>query len=166
MSNQKRTVKVVFNNDKYCLIRAIVIAIAYKEKIKERYDMLKRPTNKKLVAEVHKAAVACNIVNRYCTINDLIELEKYFVKYRIILLGENYVDSEKVLYANPDYGKFKSNIYIIHDGDHFNVIDSIKAFCGKYYFCEACVDIFSYIRDHYPCPLKNAETTTALRTRV
>ena len=111
MSNQKRTVKVVFNNDKYCLIRAIVIAIAYKEKIQERHHMLQRPTNKKLVAEVHKAAAACNIVNRYCTINDLIELEKYFVKYRIILLGENYVDSEKVLYANPDYTKFESNIY-------------------------------------------------------
>ena len=166
MSNQKRTVKVVLNDDKYCLIRAIVIAIAYKEKIKERHHMLQRPTNKKLVAEVHKAAAACNIVNRYCTINDLIELEKYFVKYRIILLGENYVDSEKVLYANPNYAKFKSNIYIIHDGDHFNVIDSIKSFCGKYYFCEACVDIFSYARDHYPCPLKNAETTTAIRTRV
>ena len=116
--------------------------------------MLKRPTNKELVAEVHKAAAACKIVNRYATLNDLIELEKYFVKYRIILLGKNYIDCEKVLYANPDYGKFKSNIYIIHDGDHFNVIDSIKAFCGKYYFCEACVDIFSYKCDHYICPLK------------
>ena len=61
-------------------------------------------------------------------INDLIELEKYFGKYRIILLGENYIDSEKVLYANPDYGKYEKNIYIIHDCDHFNVIDSIKAF--------------------------------------
>ena len=166
MSNQKRTVKVVLNNDNYCLIRAIVIAIAYKEKIKERFKMLERPTNKKLVAEVHKAAAACNIVNRYATLNDLIELEKYFVKYRIILLGENYIDSEKVLYANNDYGKIKSYIYIIHDSDHFNVIDSIKAFSGKNYFCEACVDIFSYISDHYPCPLKDAETTTAMRTRV
>ena len=53
MSNHKRTVKVVFNDDKYCLIRAIVIAIVYKEKIKERHNILKRPTNKKLVAEVH-----------------------------------------------------------------------------------------------------------------
>ena len=166
MSNQKRTVKVVLNNDNYCLIRAIVIAIAYKEKIKERFKMLERPTNKKLVAEVHKAAAACNIVDRYVTIDDLIELEKYFAKYRIILLGENYVDSEKVLYANTDYGKFKSNIYIIHDGDHFNVIDSIKAFCGKYFFCEACVDIFSYACDHYICPIKNTVTTTAIRTRV
>ena len=46
--------------------------------------MLKRPTNKKLVAEVNKAAAACNIVNICVTINDIIELEKYFVKYRII----------------------------------------------------------------------------------
>ena len=106
------------------------------------------------------------IINRCATINDIVELEKYFGKYRIIILGENYVDSEKVLYANPDYAKFESSIYLIHDGDHFNVIDSIKAFCGKYYFCEACVDRFSYSRDHYPCPLKNAETTTAIRTRV
>ena len=166
MSNQKRKVKVVLNNVNYCLIRAIVISIAYKEKIKERKQMLQRPTNKKLVAEVNNAAEACNIINRCATINDIAELEKYFVKYRIILLGENYVDSEKVLYANPDYGKFKSNIYIIHDGDHFNVIDSIKAFCGKYYFCEACVDIFSYACDHYLCPIKSTVTTNDIRTWV
>ena len=162
MLNEKRTVKVVLNNDNFYLIRAIVIAIAYKEKIKERHHMLQRPTNKKLVAEVHKAAAACNIVNRYCTINDLIELEKYFVKYRIILLGENYVDSEKVLYANTDDGNTKNNIYLIFAGDHFNVIGSIKAFCGKYYFCEACVDIFSYRCDHYPCPLFKTVHTSAL----
>ena len=103
MSNRKRTIKVVLNyNDKYCLIRALVIAIAYKEKIKERHDMLKRQTDKKLVAEVNKAAAACYIVNRCVTINDLIELEKYFSKYRIILLGEYYIDSMKVLYANRE----------------------------------------------------------------
>ena len=67
-----------------------------------------------------------------------------------------------MLYANPDYAKFEKNIYIIHDHDHFNVIDSIKAFCGKYYFCEACVDIFSYRCDHYPCPLFKTVHTSAL----
>ena len=129
-------------------MRSIVIAIAYKEKIKERFDMLNRPTNKKLLFEVRKAADACNIINRCATINEIVELEKYFGNYRIIILGENYIDSEKVLYAYPNYAKFEENIYLIHDGDHYNVIDSIKAFCGKYYFCEACVDIFSYQRDH------------------
>ena len=164
ISNQKRTVKVIFNNDNFCLIKALVIAIAYKERIKERHNILQRPT--KLVAEVNKAAVACNIVNRCVAINDLINLENYFVKYRIILLGENYIDIEKVLYANPDYAKFEKNIYIIHDSDLFNVIDSIKAFCGKYYFCQECVDIFSYACDHYICPIKNTVTTTAIHARV
>ena len=102
MSNEKRTVKVVFNDDNFCLIRAIVIANAHKKKIKERFKMLARPTNKKLVAVVHKAAEACNILNRCATINDITELEKYFGKYRIIILDENYIDSEKVLYANLD----------------------------------------------------------------
>ena len=105
--------------------------------------MLARSTNKKLAAEVHKAAEACNILNRCASINDILKLEKYFGKYRIIILGENYIDSEKVLYANPDYAKFEKKIYLIHDVDHFNVLDSIKSFCGKYNFCEAFVDIFS-----------------------
>ena len=35
MSKQKRTVKVVFNDDNYNLIRAIVIVIAYRERMKK-----------------------------------------------------------------------------------------------------------------------------------
>ena len=58
------------------------------KKIKERKQKLQRPTNKKLVAEVYKAADACNIINRCATINDFVELENYFDKYRIIILGE------------------------------------------------------------------------------
>ena len=73
MSNQKRTVKVIFNNDNYCLIRALFIAATYKEKVKEQKQMLQRPTNKKLLAAVHKASAACNIINRCAAINDLIE---------------------------------------------------------------------------------------------
>ena len=161
MPESKRTVKKIYSTDNYCLIRAIVIAIAYREKIKERFDMLKRPTNKKLLAEVHKAAKACNIINRHTNHDDIAELEKYFVKYRIILLDENYIESEKVLYVNPDYTKFEKNIYLQLSGDHFNVIDSIKAFCGKYYFCEYCIDIFSYACDHCPCPIKSAKLDAA-----
>ena len=68
-----------------------------------------------------------------------------------------------MLYANPNYSKFwNNNINLIFAGDHYNVIDSIKSFCGKYYFCEACVDIFSYKCDHYLCPLFNTVHTGAL----
>ena len=99
-------------------------------------------------------------------INDIVELEKYFGKYGMIIYDENYIDSEKVLYFNPYNSEFKNNLYLIIAGDHFNVIDSIKEFCGKYFFYEACLDLFSYRCDHYPCPIKNTVTTTAIHTKV
>ena len=38
---EKRTVKKIYHMDDYTLIRAIVIGIAYREKIKSRHDMIK-----------------------------------------------------------------------------------------------------------------------------
>ena len=73
---EKRTVKKKYHIDDYSLIRAIVIDIAYHEKIKWRYDMLRRPSNKQLCHKVNKATNACNLI--IPTINDLPELEKNF----------------------------------------------------------------------------------------
>ena len=49
MENLKRIVKKILHTDNYTLIRAIVIGIAYHEKIKERHKMLRRPTDKILI---------------------------------------------------------------------------------------------------------------------
>ena len=73
MENSKRTVKKIPHTDNYTLIRAIVIGIAYREKIKERHKMHRRPTNKHLQAEVYRAEVACNMTNRKCEISDMAE---------------------------------------------------------------------------------------------
>ena len=100
MENSRKTVKKIHYTDNYTLIRAIVIGIAYREKIKSRHDMLQRPSNKHLQAEVYRAVVACNMSNRKCEISDIVELEKYFKKYKLVLLDENYIDSEKVIYVN------------------------------------------------------------------
>ena len=70
--------------DDLTLIRAIVIGIAYREKIKSRHDMLQRPTNKQLCQAVNKAANTCNLSKP--SINDLPEFEKYF-KYKLITLN-------------------------------------------------------------------------------
>ena len=99
--------------------------------------------------QVHKAVTTLNLKNP--TINDLPNLEKYF-KYKIIVLDENYLDSEKVVYVNKD-ANYEKNIYLQKKLWGYNVIDSIKSYCGKYYFCELCVDIFSFASDH-ACPLR------------
>ena len=82
------------------MIRAIVIGIAYREKMKERHNMHQRPTNKQLQAEVYRAVVACNMTNRKCEISDMAVLEKYFKKYKLVLLDDNYIGIEKVIYVN------------------------------------------------------------------
>ena len=39
----KQSIKEIFNTDNYCLIRAIIIAIAYYENDSDKSEMLKRP---------------------------------------------------------------------------------------------------------------------------
>ena len=118
--------------DDYTLVRAIVIGIAYREKIKSRHDMLKRPTNKQLCQAVNKAVNTCNLTKP--SINDLPELEKYF-KYRLILLNEDYLKSENIIYINKNTN-YKKTIYLqCRPPWGFNVIDSMKSYCGK--FCDS-----------------------------
>ena len=73
---EKRTVKKIYHMDDFTLIRAIVIGIVHREKIKSRCELLRRPTNKQLCQAVNEAAKACNLSKP--TINDLPELEKKF----------------------------------------------------------------------------------------
>ena len=100
----------IINSDNYCLIRAIFIAIAFIENDSSKYDIVKRPTNKKLMDEVHKAVAFCKIGNRACTINDLIKLEAYYKHYQIMLIDETYNLTNKILYLKHQ-DKFNKYIY-------------------------------------------------------
>ena len=114
------------HTDDYTLIRALAIGIAYREKINECHNMLQRPTNKQLQAEMYRTVVACNMINRKCDISDMAELEKYFNKYKLVLLNENYIDSEKAIYVNNKQ-KYDKIIYIQCSTDGFNVIYSMSS---------------------------------------
>ena len=139
---EKRTVKKIYHMDDFTLIRAIVIIIAYREKLMQRHKMFNRTSNKYL--KVFKATNACNLIKP--TITDLPELEKYN-KYKLILLDEDYVQSEKALYNNKD-ANYEKNIFLQRRQNRFNIIDSMFSCCGKYYLCEKCIDIFSFALDH------------------
>ena len=73
-------------------------------------------------------------------------------KYKQILLDEDYIESEIVLYNNKD-ANYENNIYLQRRKNGFNVIDSMRSYCGKYYFCDKCIDIFSFALDH-DCSLR------------
>ena len=122
----------IYNIDNYTLIRGIVLAIAYREKVKNRNIFIQQPANKLIRAAIYRAALTCNIIFRKADIGDLPNLEKYF-KYNIILLDEDYLDSQKVLYSSNSI--FQKNIYLQWRPPWgINIIDSIKSYCGKNLF--------------------------------
>ena len=133
---EKRTVKKIYHVDNYTLIRAIVIGIAYREKMKNRKNFLQRASNQQVKAAVYKAVCSCKLFNRKADIHDLPDLEKYF-KYRLILLDEDYLNSENIIYINKN-ANYKKTIYLqCRPPWGFNVIDSMKSYCGK--FCDRCI---------------------------
>ena len=97
--------------------------------------MVQRPTNKKLMAEVHKAEDFCKIENRASTLNDLIKLETYFKHYQIMLIDETYKLKNQILFLNRR-DKFNKVIYLLHVGDHYNVIESMGSYLNKSYYCD------------------------------
>ena len=62
----KKSIKEIFNTDNLCLIKAVIIAIAYKELDPSRFDMLKRVTHRKLVKKVNEVQQTLNIGDRKC----------------------------------------------------------------------------------------------------
>ena len=73
--------------------------------------MIQRPTNKH--SEAYRAENVCNMINRKCEISDMAELEKYFKKYKLVLLDENYIDSEKVIYVNNKQNLKRLSIFSV-----------------------------------------------------
>ena len=51
--SSKRSIKIIINNDRFCMIRAILFAVACVEKDPDRHNMLQRPNNKRLGNKVH-----------------------------------------------------------------------------------------------------------------
>ena len=143
----KNSIKDIFNSDKYCLIRTIFIAIAFTENNPAKRNMLQCPTNKKLMDAVYKAADLCKIVDRPCTVNNLIKLEAYFKHYQIMLIDESYKLTNKILYLNRQ-DKFNKYIYLLHTGDHFNVIEPIGSYLFKSYCCDICKKLFDHTEEH------------------
>ena len=74
----KKTVRTISCVDNYTIVRAIVIGIAYCQKLKIRSDMIRNYNNKKLQSEVLKALTECKLLNTIVEINSVPILERYF----------------------------------------------------------------------------------------
>ncbi len=119
LTNQS-CVKTVFNSDKMCAIRAILIAIAYSDNDPKRRK-LQTISSKLLEEQTLKVANRLNLLNIACTLHEIKRIEGYFGSYQITL----YDDHGTIIYKGP---KNKKCIYLWLADNHYNAITSITAF--------------------------------------
>ena len=141
-----RTVKKIYYLNKGdaddCLIRAIVIGIAYFEKYKKRSNWLQRPFANGLRNLMLWTSIQCGMYRRQCQINELEKLENYF-KYRIIIIDNDYKINKKIIYINNNNTNEKT-IYLQHTEYGYNVIESMKSYLKGRYFCEQCIQSYNH----------------------
>jgi hypothetical protein len=142
---RKYCIKTIYNTDKLCALRAILIAKAYCDKDENRAKYLK-PNNKQFENLVNKCAKDLGLnPEQECSINEIIKIEMYLKEYQITIIDGNGKLKE-ALYIGPVNKKF---LYISWNQHHFNAITSIKAYFGRIYFCNYCKVGYSHLTDHY-----------------
>ena len=69
--------------------------------MKNRKYFLQRASDQQVRAAVFKALYSCKLFNRKADIHDMADLKRCF-KHRLILIDEDYVESEKILFVNKN----------------------------------------------------------------
>ena len=83
------------------------------------------------------------------------KLESYFKQYQIMLIDETYkltncqTNRQMCTITLQNHNdKFNNFIYLIHVGDHFNVIDSMSSYLFKSYYWDLCKKGFDHTEEH------------------
>ena len=140
----KKTVRTISCVDNYTIVRAIVIGIAYCQRLKIRSDMLRNYKNKKLQTKFLKAVKECKLLNTKVEINKVPILEHFLKKYKIIKIDKNFINNNHLIYIN-NKDKFEQEIYLHTVETGLNFIQSITSNLDGRNFCVYCVQIIENI---------------------
>lgn len=142
----KKSIRVVKNDDNFCLLRAIIVAKAYADKENNAYLLL-RKNNKKMKKRLDKMCKDLNITNTQCGLNEVKKIEQYLEDYQIMIIDQEGVLEPEPLYLN-ETRIFKKHLYLSFTGNHFNVITSMEAFRNRSYYCHLCKVAYNNLGHH------------------
>ena len=135
------------NDDKLCLARALVVAIARIEKPNGYKSLIGAggETRQRLKAmDLHLAA---NVPYGPCGLPQVDLFQKYLTNYEINIVSGNHNDS--IIYpSKPSHDDNVTPIYLYFHNEHYDVITSMPGFLSKVYFCHRCSKPYSCIADH------------------
>ena len=141
-----KSVRLVRNNDGYCLVRALLISKAHLDK-DQKYNELCRINSPELDRRTLKIVKDLNLPNDGCGNKEIEKIERYFGKYQITVYEGDAITKD-ISYLGRPNNKF---LYIWRHNNHYGVITSIKAFLKKKYFCDFCKKGFHKPGDHKYC---------------
>jgi DNA polymerase family B len=143
--------------DGICLLRAIVIGIAFLEGDKIEYrKIIRNKTYQTLKAQEFGKKIGLKNVDRIATPLGMrvIKLaQKYLTHYRIVLISRSF--ENRIVFD----GKNKKTPFVIYEGivqqvdgtvgfKHYFYVKSIKAFFCRSYFCWQCLKSYSNLHAH------------------
>ena len=134
----------IYNSDKLCALRAILVA---KSVIDKDFGVTKRLLKQ---SEINKQVrVICkklNLKNEPMGIPEIKQIERYLKYYSISIMdGKKGLQQQKFYYKGPVNKYF---IYLLFTESHYNVIKSMKALLYVSYYCNYCKKGYNDNADH------------------
>ena len=130
----KNSVINVFNNDKMCCLRAILIGMRYCENSPDKASYSK-PNSTQILQDIKLFKETLNLPDDGCGINEVQQIEAFIENYCITIIDGTTKKSNNFLYKGPKNKKF-IYFYLLYTNSHFNVIT--PAFNGTSYYCNFC----------------------------
>ena len=156
---RKRSIVTIKNKDNACLPRAIVVALAHLNKMKNKgdqyyerkYDSIRNSRNVMQGELAKRLRTEVGIGNRVGTLADIKSYEDYLrVSINVISMSCN----KKVIKGSEIY---QDKIYLLHSQEsvfdtvgHFNAVTNVNGVLGVQYYCEICAKGFKN-RDQHKC---------------
>jgi hypothetical protein len=145
---KKKSIKIVYNQDNLCALRAILIGQAYADGDKNAYKLARIGSSileKKTILVANKLKLDQKM---RCGIEEIKLIESFLREYQITVVKlDGKIDNEPVYIGQPN----KKFIYLTYDDNkkHYNTITSMKAFFNRGYYCDFCKVAYNNLEKHY-----------------
>ena len=144
--HEKKSVVRIKNKDDLCLARALVVAKAKKDN-DPGYEQIRdsrSPLQREKAFDLHEAA---NVPIGPCGLNEVALFQQYLSDYQIMVISGDHNNS--VIYPHQPSGTDeKPHLTLYLHNNHYDVINRVPGFLGRWYFCFRCYKAYDHTTDH------------------
>ena len=144
--HEKKSVVRIKNKDDLCLARALVVARAKKDN-DPRYEQIRdsrSPLQREKAFDLHEAA---NVPLGPCGLNEAVLFQQHLSDYQIMIISGDHNNS--IIYPpRPSATDEKPHLTLYLHDNHFDVINRVPGFLGRWYFCFRCHKPYDHTTDH------------------